>query len=49
SLVRGGISLLVDIMGEISFGRYITLIILADSLVIILQIRNYSVFKPQSF
>ncbi|NQD97657.1 multidrug effflux MFS transporter [Staphylococcus xylosus] len=49
SLLGGLISPLVGIMGEMSFIPYATIIILAGILLIILQIINYFVFKPQSF
>ncbi|WP_039069858.1 multidrug effflux MFS transporter [Staphylococcus shinii] len=48
SLLGGLVSPLVGVMGEISFVPYVIIIILAGILLIILQVINYFVFKPQS-
>ncbi|WP_437750794.1 multidrug effflux MFS transporter [Staphylococcus shinii] len=49
SLLGGLVSPLVGVMGEMSFVPYVIIIILAGILLIILQVINYFVFKPQSF
>ncbi|MEC5300832.1 MULTISPECIES: multidrug effflux MFS transporter [Staphylococcus] len=48
SLLGGLVSPLVGVMGEMSFVPYVIIIILAGILLIILQVINYFVFKPQS-
>ncbi|MEB8102571.1 multidrug effflux MFS transporter [Staphylococcus xylosus] len=48
-LLGGLISPLVGMMGELSFVPYVSIIIIAGILLIILQVINYFVFKPQSF
>lgn len=48
-LLGGLISPLVGMMGELSFVAYVSIIIIAGILLIILQVINYFVFKPQSF
>ncbi|WP_440857757.1 multidrug effflux MFS transporter [Staphylococcus shinii] len=48
SLLGGLVSPLVGVMGEMSFMPYVIIIILAGILLIILQVINYFVFKPQS-
>ncbi|PTH96299.1 Bcr/CflA family drug resistance efflux transporter [Staphylococcus xylosus] len=48
-LLGGLISLLVGMMGELSVVPYVSIIIIVGILLIILQVINYCVFKPQSF